>query len=388
MPDPALLIDHGAIETRATLIRDGAPVRFWFGPAPGAESADKRPIAGRKFSGRVRRVENNLSAAFVDIGGELDAFLPLRESAVAEGAAICVRVVAAPRGRKGAVVDLIEPLGDLPLPGRLDPSPAPVEAFETLGDGVGEIVTNSAVVAQLLDAPEVRAPISIAEGGADLFDAYAVDDALETALDERVALPGGGALHFSETEALAAIDVDTGGTGASSADRLREKVIEEAAREAALQIERRNLSGRIIIDFPSVRSRAHRNRAVKHIERALTSLSRVTSKSIAGSNLVTMTRERRGASLWDEVTEPFPTTPVAGRRYTCAWLSRRAVRAAEQRQCAKPSARLELCVGADLDAWLNTVADVREAYFNRWGVRLNLVCNKSMGARDFDLFER
>lgn len=388
MTGAVLLIEHGAIETRAVLIRDGAPVRFWFGPAPGDEGADTRPVSGREFIGRVRRVENALKAAFVDIGGETDAFLPLRNKAIVEGALICIRIVAAPRREKSPVVELTEVLDQAQQPGRLDPKPAPAEAFEAIGANATEIVTNSAEVARLLQAHAVSAPITIAQGNADLFAVYDVDDALETALEETVALPGGGALHFSENEALAAIDVDTGAAGAPSPDRLREKTIEAAAREAVLQIEHRNLSGRIIIDFPSVRSREHRGRAVKHIEKALTGLSRITSKSIAGSNLVTLTRERVGASLWDETTEPFPSTPVAGRRYTHSWLARRAISAAERRQLAKPSARLELRVGVGLDRWLKKTVDVGDAYFQRWAAPLTVVCDNNLGERDFDLVER
>ncbi len=388
MSSKTLLIEHGAIETRAALLRDGVVARFWFGPAPGFEEDDTRHIEGRRFVGRVRRIEKTLEAAFIDIGGATDAFLPLRKPGLVEGASVCVRIVAAPRRGKGAVVELIDILDGAEAPGRFEPSPAPVEAYEAIGADAGEIVTDSAEIAGLLQAHAGSARISIEREAAGLFAAYDVNDALETALDETVMLPGGGALHFSETQALAAIDVDTGALGASSSERLREKVIETAAREAVLQIERRNLSGRIIIDFPSVRSREARRRAAKLIEATLGRLTRITSKSVAGSNLTTLTRERRGASLWDETTEPFPSAPVAGRRYTSSWSARRAISAAERRLCATPGARLELRVSGGLDAYLNSGVDVRGAYFQRWGTTLDLVCDKNLGDRDFDLVER
>ena len=388
MSSEILLIERGAIETRAALIRDGAPVRFWFGPAPGDECADMRPVAGRRFVGRVRHVDRALNAAFIDIGGETDAFLSLRKSGLIEGASVCVRIVAAPRRGKGAVVELIEVLDKAQPVGRFEALPSPIEASEAIGADAAEIVTDSAEIARLLQSHAVSARISTAQEDAGVFAAYDVEDALEMALEETVALPGGGALHFSETEALAAIDVDTGAVGASSPDRLREKVIEAAAQEAVLQIERRNLSGRIIIDFPSIRSRERRRRAVQHIERALAGLSRITSHSIAGSNLVTLTRERLGASLWDETTEAVPSTPVAGRRFTRSWLARRAIYAVEKRQVMKPSARLELRVGVGLDTWLKKTTNVSDAYFQRWGTPLNLVCDKKLGEHDFDLVER
>ncbi len=391
MSDETLLIEQGAIETRAARMRNGEVVRSWFGPAFGAESRDLRPIEGRAFTGRVCRVDSALDAVFIDIGADRDAFLPIgkaKSEPLAEGAMIEVRVIAAPRRSKGAVVDLVGAAGADASTGRLDPVPAPLEAAAAIGgDGV-DIVTDGPAIKQRFAENGVEARMAQGEEARGLFAAYGVDQLLDAALRARVSLPGGGALHFSETEALVAIDVDTGAAGAASADRLREKAIAEAAREAMVQIERRNLSGRIVIDFPSIRARDVRARAVRHIEKAISGLSRVTSKSIAGSNFTVLARERRGASLWDETTEPVPGDLVPGRRFTLSWLARCAVREAERRQGAAPGARLGVRAGKALEGYLQELGDPRDAYFARWGAPLEIARDDQLGDRTFEIVER
>lgn len=386
-----LLIEHGAIETRAALLRDGSVVRFWFGPALGDEQRDQRQLARRMFIGCVRRVDQALNAAFIDIGAKQDAFLPLRTSNhddLIEGAWVRVRVVSAPRRMKGAVVEFLGRAETEAQPGRFDIVPAPVEAIAALGAEGAEIVTDSAETLRVLTARDSDARMMQITEAPSLFATYEVEHALDCALADRVSLPGGGALHFFESEALVAIDVDTGAADASSSDRLREKIVMEAAKEAARQIEQRNLAGRIVIDFPSIRTRAVRARAVKVIEKALFKVSRVTSSSIAGSNFVTLTRERRGASLWDETTQAAPADPVAGRRFTVAWLARCAMRAAERRQRAQPGARLTLQASAALLAYLQEETVAAKSFALRFGAQLEIVRNDQLGDRHFDISER
>lgn len=386
-----VLIEHGAIETRAALLRDGVVHRFWFGPAPGREADDIRPLEGRTFHGRVRRVDGTIGAAFIDMGAAADAFLRLHDnnkSSVAEGAGVCVRVVAAPRRKKGAVVDYVGAVDGKAAPGRAGFRPAPLEAFGALGTANCETVVDSAESLALLRDGDVNARMARGDEQSGLFDRYGVYDALAEALSESVPLNGGGALHISETEALTAIDVDTGALGGSSADRLREKTIAGAARAAALQIERRNIAGRIVIDFPSIRTRSIRARSVAAIEEALGSISRVSSKSVAGSNFTTLIRERRGGSLWDETTEPAPCEPVGGRRFTLSWLARKAMGAAERRQAAAPGLRLCLRAGKLLQERLTREENAEEAYHARWGAPLGIACDGKIGDRAFEIVER
>ena len=389
MTGEKVIIECGAIETRAALIRDGRVVRFWFGPASGGEPADNRPIEGRLFAGRIRRIDKELNAAFVDIGAAEDAFLRLKTaSAHSEGAGIIVRILARPRRTKGAVVDFVRTDNEGAAPGRIEHKPAAIEVVDALAGDGADIITDSADVLSILrdHGKDVRRTSGDETKG--LFAAYGTDDVLDDALSATVSLPGGGALHFAETEALVAIDVDTGSASAASSERLREKTIAEATAEASRQIERRNLSGRIVIDFPSIRTRSVRTRAVQQIESTLAGIPRVTSTKIAGSNFTTLIRERLGASLWDETTEATTDAPAPGRRFTLDWLARCAIREVEWRQAAAPGLRLCLHAGNALHASLRETAKLTDAYFSRWGVRLEIACDDRIGDRDFEIVER
>ena len=114
----------------------------------------------------------------------------------------------------------------------------------------------------------------------------------------------------------------------------------------------------------------------------------MTSRSVSGSNLVVITRERRGVSLWEETTEISPSIPVAGRRYTLSWLTRAAVRAAEQRLGANPTARLEIHVSRALDEHIDKRDGIADAFMERWGAAISIVLSEKLGERDFELIER
>ncbi|MBQ1311364.1 MAG: ribonuclease E/G, partial [Blautia sp.] len=83
-----------------------------------------------------------------------------------------------------------------------------------------------------------------------LWKLYSLGSALAEALNRKVWLPSGGFLVIEQTEAFAAIDVNTGKclTGKNPEETFR-RINLEAAREIARQLRLRNLSGMILIDF-------------------------------------------------------------------------------------------------------------------------------------------
>ncbi|CCG07151.1 ribonuclease E/G [Pararhodospirillum photometricum] len=76
-----------------------------------------------------------------------------------------------------------------------------------------------------------------------LFEAYGVEAALEEALEPGVAVPGGGFVHFAETQAVSAVDIDAQG---QAPDLVAQAAVPLIARHIRL----RGLAGQIVIDFP------------------------------------------------------------------------------------------------------------------------------------------
>lgn len=99
-------------------------------------------------------------------------------------------------------------------------------------------------------APGLTERLKLHDGPVSLFDSRDVEEAIEAALYPRVPLPSGGGLVIEGTEALTAIDVNSGRftQGTDPADSARRTNL-EAADEVARQIRLRNIGGVIIVDF-------------------------------------------------------------------------------------------------------------------------------------------
>lgn len=383
-----LIIECGAAQTRATLIVEGVIQWFWFGPALNDTSQDNRALSGRDFIGRVQAVSRSLNAAFVDIGGDKDCFVPLSKTMnLAEGALIELRIIAPARQSKGPTATFIGLASTGESIGRSGTVwNAPVEAAMQLGAGASIVTDDAAAVASLLDAG-FDCEIKATPDRKSLFTMVEAEAVLGTALSRRVPLKGGGSLYFSETQALTAIDIDTGDLDASSEDRLREKTIQAAAKEVALQILRRNLAGRIAIDFPSVKNTQMRERCRNLIQETVGTLPRLSSINISRGNFTMLTIERHGLSLWEETTEELNLEPVPGRQYKLDWIAACAFHEAEARQRAQPGVQFSINAGHTLYGRLENDSAPFGRYAERHGRRLLLTEQSTHEARTYDISE-
>lgn len=102
-------------------------------------------------------------------------------------------------------------------------------------------------------SPRSKSKIHLYEDNIPVFERYNIQRQIEQTFRRRVPLPSGGEIVLEETEALIAIDVNTGGHKGGDSDKEGKNFILncnlEAAREAARQIRLRNLGGLIILDF-------------------------------------------------------------------------------------------------------------------------------------------
>lgn len=386
-----LIIECGAAETRAALLKDGIVWKFWFGPARGDEASDGFASAGRRFGARVKTVDRGLAAAFVDLGDGADAFLPLKKNSepyCAEGAMIEVEVKAPPRQSKGASLKFIGPLPPDAKPGRLPPFlDAAIDAVRTIGADAGEIVVDDGAARRVLqgagfeNARHENHPVS-------LFVQFGADAEFDAAFGLSVPLEKGGRLIIDEAQALTAIDVDTGGLAASSPARLREKVAFSAADEAIRQISLRNIGGHVVIDFPDIPGEAGRKRFQDHLRKALALVDGAGAASFSRSGLYSFTAPHRALSLLDRFTQIGHGVPVAGRRFTVDAQSKFAVAALERRLRADPTARLRLSASHAIKDHLDAHSLWLERLKDRHGARFAIIERKESGGTGFDLSEQ
>ncbi len=149
------------------------------------------------------------------------------------------------------------------------------------------------------DMPDLAAALELYKGKTALFEESGVEEQLDEALSPRVAMPGGASLVIEETEALTAIDVNMGGSGGrAQSDNAIRRANEAAAREVARQIRLRNIGGLIVVDFISMKNKAHRKQLVELLRREMRDdpvRNDVLGMTPAG--LVEITRQRAGHPL-------------------------------------------------------------------------------------------
>ena len=143
-------------------------------------------------------------------------------------------------------------------------------------------------------------------GSDALFDAYGVEIELNRALGRKVWLKSGGYLIIDQTEALTAIDVNTGRfVGRRNLEDTILRTNMEAIQEVVTQLRLRNLGGIIIIDFIDMEQEQNRNRVFTALTEALEQdRAKTNILKISELGLVEMTRKRVRESLLRTLSEP------------------------------------------------------------------------------------
>jgi ribonuclease G len=144
-----------------------------------------------------------------------------------------------------------------------------------------------------------------------IFDEYGVQAEIDKALKSKVWLKSGGSIVINQTEALVAIDVNTGRyVGKKSSGRLEDTIVKtnlEAVKEIVRQIRLRDLGGIIVLDFIDMEEKKNRQKVLQAVEQELKK-DRSPSKALQVSDfgLVIITRKRVKQSLERVLTEPCP----------------------------------------------------------------------------------
>jgi ribonuclease G len=148
-----------------------------------------------------------------------------------------------------------------------------------------------------------------------IFDAFNVTAEMEKALRPKVWLKSGGYIVINQTEALVAIDVNTGKYVGKTA-RLEDTIVKtnvDAIKEIVRQVRLRDLGGIIIIDFIDMDERRNRQKVMQALEEALR-LDRAPSKVLQFNDfgLVAITRKRVKQSLERTIGSPCPYCQATG----------------------------------------------------------------------------
>ena len=170
---------------------------------------------------------------------------------------------------------------------------------------ISRIICDSESVARkirdflLIATPRLKGRVTYYDGKIPLFHKYKIEDEIAKVQSRTVQLKGGGSIVIEQTEALVAIDVNSGRfRRQQSAEQTAYRTNIEAATEIARQLRLRDLGGLIICDFIDMRFEKHRREVEKAFRNAVKA-DRARSRilRISKFGIVEMTRQRMRPSL-------------------------------------------------------------------------------------------
>ncbi len=222
----------------------------------------------------------------------------------------------------------------------------------------------------------------------DLMTAFGIDRELEKTLRPRIWLRSGGYLIVNQTEALVAIDVNTGKfVGRSSLEDTAYRINLEAVREIVRQLRLRDLGGIIVIDFIDMDLPEHRAAVYEALRGELgNDPARSQLLPMSDIGLVQLTRKRTRPSLDRALTRVCPTCHGSGRVKSlpalCLDIRRAVLRTAEEEQ----SDRIYLAVHPEVCRYLQgPFADLLEDLEKSHALRVEIRENPALSVDEYEV---
>lgn len=245
---------------------------------------------------------------------------------VPEGMGIIMRTVAQGQRARHFVRDLAMLMEQWrSVEEKRDSTPAPVDVFREPGliektardfltDEVDQIICDDEDTAKQMRevagriSRRAKRRIHYLPSRQSIFSKIGIQKQIDEAFSRQVWLPCGGYIVIDETEALIAIDINTGrNKGSRDVEKMILETNTEAAEEVARQLRLRNIGGLVVVDFIDMRHRKDQQavyRAMK--ERLKRDKAKTQVMQISPIGLMEMTRQRLNESLRDSMYEPCP----------------------------------------------------------------------------------
>jgi ribonuclease E len=230
--------------------------------------------------------------------------------------------------------------------------------------------------------PSQSKKVHLYQGARPLFATNGIEEMLTQIHQPVVPLPSGGYLVINQTEALVAIDVNSGrSTKERNVEATATKTNMEAAVEAARQLRLRDLAGLIVIDFIDMDESKNNRTVEKVLKDALAKdRARIQMGRISGFGLMEISRQRRRLGVIEGATEACPHCQGAGRvrsAESAALMTLRAVDI-EAGKNGAGSVNLRLCTAVGLYI-LNHKRDYLQRLLAQRGLAVVILIDDSLG---------
>ena len=255
-------------------------------------------------------------------------------------------------------------------------------AYDRVRDMIGKISKRSAAKIKLYTDPQ------------PIFDRFSISRQLETTFSRQVMLKSGGYIVIDETEALVAIDVNTGRHKTSGRDQESTilRVNLEAADEICRQLRLRNIGGLIVLDFIDMKGRKDQQQVYSRMKELLRrDRAKTHILPISQLGLMEMTRQRHTESLRASVYDDCPYCKGRGRVKSALTMSveiqRKLGEILKKRQRDESDFQLKIVVHPTILERLRTedeklITDMEKKYFGKLSFR----ADPTLHAEQFKIF--
>ncbi|HUU00845.1 MAG TPA: Rne/Rng family ribonuclease [Myxococcota bacterium] len=235
--------------------------------------------------------------------------------------------------------------------------------------------------------PALAQRVELYTGAEPLFDALGLEVEITRALDRKVWLKSGGYIVIDQTEALTAIDVNTGRyVGKHNLEDTITKINLEAVKEINCQLRLRDIGGIIIIDFIDMEKQGNRDKVFNALHEALGShRARTNILKISELGLVEMTRKRVRESLSRSLTQTCPYCEGTGRIKSPPTVCYEILHAVE-REVGGRRGTAVVVVNPGVCNWLiDEEQDAVEALENRLGIEIRVDSSPDFHQEQFEV---
>jgi ribonuclease E len=202
-----------------------------------------------------------------------------------------------------------------------------------------------------------------------LFHRYQVESQFDAMHSPVVQLRSGGYIVINPTEALVAIDVNSGrSTKERNIEETAVRTNVEAAEEIARQIRLRDLAGLIVIDFIDMEENRHQRQVEHKVKEAMRQdRARIQIGRISAFGLLEMSRQRLRPSLLEHSTEVCPHCAGTGRIRSIESAALHALRAIEEEGVRRRASEIAVNVPPNVALYLlnhkrHTLSDIEKRY--------------------------
>lgn len=236
--------------------------------------------------------------------------------------------------------------------------------------------------------PSRARQVKLYEDEVPLFFRYKVEEQLDKMYRPVVTLPSGGSIVIHTTEALTAIDVNSGrSTRERHIDETALKTNLEAADEIARQLRLRDIAGLVVIDFIDMADHRHQRQVEKRLKEALKlDRARIQLGRISPFGLLELSRQRLRPSLLELSTQICPHCEGAGVVRSTESCALQALRLIQDAGIKREAKVLKVTVPAEVALYLlNRKRDVLVRLEQRYDLRVEVVPSERVGPPKVEL---